>query len=114
MKRFFTVSAISVSLYLAVGHEIQSGALASTAPICMGKMTQGKPGGDHQFIIEVPSEKVAGFIARGFTTTNCRVPNDFLTKVKPQMCNLAARSSPALDDEFRRMYSITPREICEL
>lgn len=114
MHRYLIMSTIPILLCLAGAFLTHSKATANTAYVCMGKVTQGKPGGDHQFILEVPAEKVDGLTARGFIVTNCRANSVFATKIKPQMCALAALSNPAVDDDFQRMYSLTPREICEL
>ena len=100
--------------FLAGAFLAHSNADARAAPICMGKMTNGKPGDDHQFVLVVLPEKVVGFAARGFTKTNCGKRKEFATKTKPLMCTLAGRSNTAVDDNFGRIYSVTPREICEL
>lgn len=103
------VAAISGALVT-----LSSSAVAAPATVCIGKMTNGKPGGDHKFVLVVPAGKVDSFIARGFAKTNCRKRNEFATKTKPQMCTLAGRSNGAVDADFKRIYSVTPREICEL
>lgn len=88
-------------------------AQAQDAPVCMQKMTQGKPGGDHLFTLAVRSDKAVALQARGFVRAACDRRKQ-RGKVRQQMCELAARSTPALEADFQRTYSVTPREICEL
>jgi hypothetical protein len=87
---------------------------AQPAQTCMGRMTQGKPGGDHIIVFAVPPEKVETMSARGFVRSACKRPKDMAVKAKEQMCVLAGRSTPEVETEFARMYGVTPREVCEL
>lgn len=113
MRIFFAVLSMMASIGGA-SVMLSPPAMALPAAVCIGKMTNGKPGGDHKFVLVVPAAKLASYVARGFAETNCRTRNEFVRKTKPQMCTLATRSSTAVEEDFRRVYSVTPREICEL
>ena len=114
MQKQSTFATVAIFTCLAFAFLPHTKADARAAPQCMGKMTEGKRGGDHKFVLVVPPEKFDSFTVRGFVKTDCRQRNTFATKVKLQMCGLAVRSNAAVDADFRRIYSITPREICEL
>lgn len=83
------------------------------AGVCMGRMTEGKPGGDHQIHLLVRPEKVVTLLARGFVPTACGKATNVM-RSRQQMCDIALRSSPAMDADFKRIYFLTPSEICEV
>jgi hypothetical protein len=86
---------------------------AQKAPVCVAKMTQGRLGGDHRIVFAVRSDKVADLEARGFVRTDCGQRKQF-AKIRQEMCEVSARSTPAIEADFKRVYSVTPSEVCEL
>lgn len=90
--RVFTCSACTNAI------NAQAEAVSGTVTL-PGETTQAK--------VVISDGGVPGGVA---AVRNCHARNEFATKTKPHMCLIAARSN----DDFKRIYSLTPRKIWEL
>lgn len=82
--------------------------------VCMARMTQGKPGGDHEIRLRVAAADVLSLEARGYRRRPCEGFADMLRDSAVEMCRMARTPDEAHDREFAAIHGLSPREMCDI
>lgn len=81
--------------------------------VCMARMTQGRPGGDHEIRLQVGPFDAVLLASRGYQQRSCIGFADMLRDSVVEMCRTARLANPAIDQEFAAIHGLSPREMCE-
>lgn len=105
--------AILTSLAGFLPEPIVQPAIAQNAAIlCVSRKTNAPDGRD--VIIMIPAGQQSQLVGRGFAVRACSVNSQQLANFRAKMCELASKTSPAIQAEFTRLNKVSPREMCDL